>query len=248
MTSQPSDARSQHPEPRLAREPSAGTCSPDHRHHRRHRSRCCGGTRLSGGLRHQDRGQHEGGLGNDDGDLVQDLNHVETTAATSRRPPRFVRHRARRRRLDLTHHNDDADHHDDHQGQGGHHVGTDMTTHLRHPRTQGHWRRARLRRPGDGQPIGAGHRHDGNGGRHQSRSGRRGAGHCSPRIWPPSIWRAAASGTTPRSDESSERSLGHPVAVGPLLFEALEVACAVAAQTAGIVDPTIGLRTGRARL
>ena len=33
---------------------------------------------------------------------------------------------------------------------------------------------------------------------------------------------------------------GRPVAVSPLLFEALEVACTVAAQTAGIVDPTIG--------
>jgi len=37
-----------------------------------------------------------------------------------------------------------------------------------------------------------------------------------------------------------EQSLGHAVAVGPLLFEALEVACAVSVQTAGIVDPTIG--------
>ncbi len=33
---------------------------------------------------------------------------------------------------------------------------------------------------------------------------------------------------------------GRPVAVSPLLFEALEVACTVAARTAGIVDPTIG--------
>jgi FAD:protein FMN transferase len=33
---------------------------------------------------------------------------------------------------------------------------------------------------------------------------------------------------------------GQPVPVGPLLFDLLEVACAVAVQTAGIVDPTIG--------
>jgi thiamine biosynthesis lipoprotein len=37
-----------------------------------------------------------------------------------------------------------------------------------------------------------------------------------------------------------ERSGGEPLAVSPLLFEALEVACVVAVQTAGIVDPTIG--------
>jgi thiamine biosynthesis lipoprotein len=35
-------------------------------------------------------------------------------------------------------------------------------------------------------------------------------------------------------------SRGNPVLVSPLLFEALEVACVVAVQTAGIVDPTIG--------
>jgi thiamine biosynthesis lipoprotein len=35
-------------------------------------------------------------------------------------------------------------------------------------------------------------------------------------------------------------SRGRPVTVGPLLFEALEVACVVAVQTAGIVDPTVG--------
>jgi thiamine biosynthesis lipoprotein len=35
-------------------------------------------------------------------------------------------------------------------------------------------------------------------------------------------------------------SRGHPVVVSRLLFEALEVACVVAVQTAGIVDPTIG--------
>ena len=35
-------------------------------------------------------------------------------------------------------------------------------------------------------------------------------------------------------------SFGHPVVVGDLLFEALEVACAIATDTAGIVDPTIG--------
>lgn len=33
---------------------------------------------------------------------------------------------------------------------------------------------------------------------------------------------------------------GRPVAVSPLLFDALEVACVVAVQTAGTVDPTIG--------
>ncbi len=33
---------------------------------------------------------------------------------------------------------------------------------------------------------------------------------------------------------------GRPVAVGPLLFEVLEVACAVAVSTAGVVDPTVG--------
>ncbi len=33
---------------------------------------------------------------------------------------------------------------------------------------------------------------------------------------------------------------GRPVAVSPLLFEALEVACVVAVQTAGTVDPTVG--------
>jgi thiamine biosynthesis lipoprotein len=37
-----------------------------------------------------------------------------------------------------------------------------------------------------------------------------------------------------------EASGGRPVEVSPLLFEVLEVACAVAEQTAGIVDPTIG--------
>ena len=35
-------------------------------------------------------------------------------------------------------------------------------------------------------------------------------------------------------------SAGRPVAVSPLLFEVVEVACAVAVQTAGIVDPTVG--------
>jgi thiamine biosynthesis lipoprotein len=35
-------------------------------------------------------------------------------------------------------------------------------------------------------------------------------------------------------------SLGRPVTISPLLFDALEVACDVAARTAGIVDPTIG--------
>ncbi len=35
-------------------------------------------------------------------------------------------------------------------------------------------------------------------------------------------------------------SAGRPVAVSPLLFDVVEVACAVAAKTAGIVDPTIG--------
>ena len=37
-----------------------------------------------------------------------------------------------------------------------------------------------------------------------------------------------------------ERSAGRPIGVTPLLFEALEVACVVAVQTAGTVDPTIG--------
>ena len=35
-------------------------------------------------------------------------------------------------------------------------------------------------------------------------------------------------------------SRGRPVAVSPLLFEVLEVACAVAVKTAGTVDPTVG--------
>ena len=35
-------------------------------------------------------------------------------------------------------------------------------------------------------------------------------------------------------------SEGRPVAVSPLLFDVVEVACVVAVQTAGIVDPTIG--------
>ena len=35
-------------------------------------------------------------------------------------------------------------------------------------------------------------------------------------------------------------SAGRPVGVSPLLFEVAEVACVVAVQTAGIVDPTIG--------
>jgi thiamine biosynthesis lipoprotein len=37
-----------------------------------------------------------------------------------------------------------------------------------------------------------------------------------------------------------QRSLGRPVPISPLLFDALEVACAIAVKTAGIVDPTIG--------
>jgi len=37
-----------------------------------------------------------------------------------------------------------------------------------------------------------------------------------------------------------EYGRGRPVAVSPLLFEAIDVACQVAVQTAGIVDPTIG--------
>ncbi len=37
-----------------------------------------------------------------------------------------------------------------------------------------------------------------------------------------------------------ERRGGRPTRVSPLLFEAVETACAVAARTAGIVDPTIG--------
>ena len=47
-----------------------------------------------------------------------------------------------------------------------------------------------------------------------------------------------------RSDSELSRvereGAGRPTAVSPLLFEALEVACVVAVQTAGIVDPTIG--------
>ena len=35
-------------------------------------------------------------------------------------------------------------------------------------------------------------------------------------------------------------SEGRPVAVSPLLFDVVEVACVDAVQTAGIVDPTIG--------
>src|SRR5580698_1093672 len=35
-------------------------------------------------------------------------------------------------------------------------------------------------------------------------------------------------------------SRGRPVPVSPLLFEVLEVACAVAVKTAGTVDPTVG--------
>jgi FAD:protein FMN transferase len=35
-------------------------------------------------------------------------------------------------------------------------------------------------------------------------------------------------------------SQGRPVRVSPLLFDLLEVACVVAAQTAGVVDPTVG--------
>jgi thiamine biosynthesis lipoprotein len=37
-----------------------------------------------------------------------------------------------------------------------------------------------------------------------------------------------------------EYGRGRPVVVSPLLFEAIDVACRVAVQTAGIVDPTIG--------
>jgi thiamine biosynthesis lipoprotein len=37
-----------------------------------------------------------------------------------------------------------------------------------------------------------------------------------------------------------ERGRGRPVVVSPLLFEVIDVACRVAVQTAGIVDPTIG--------
>jgi len=37
-----------------------------------------------------------------------------------------------------------------------------------------------------------------------------------------------------------QRSMGRPVPISPLLFDALEVACVVAVKTAGIVDPTIG--------
>jgi thiamine biosynthesis lipoprotein len=40
--------------------------------------------------------------------------------------------------------------------------------------------------------------------------------------------------------EVERRSLGTPVPISPLLFDALEVACAVAVKTAGILDPTIG--------
>jgi thiamine biosynthesis lipoprotein len=47
-----------------------------------------------------------------------------------------------------------------------------------------------------------------------------------------------------RSDSELRRleecGRGRPVAVSPLLFEAIDVACRVAALTAGIVDPTIG--------
>jgi len=38
-----------------------------------------------------------------------------------------------------------------------------------------------------------------------------------------------------------ERRPGRPVPVSPLLFEALQTACRVAVQTAGTVDPTVGL-------
>lgn len=47
-----------------------------------------------------------------------------------------------------------------------------------------------------------------------------------------------------RSDSELRRlervSLGRPIPVSRLLFEVLEVACVVAVQTAGVVDPTIG--------
>jgi thiamine biosynthesis lipoprotein len=53
---------------------------------------------------------------------------------------------------------------------------------------------------------------------------------------------AACSRFRPDSEirRVEERSDGRPVAVSPLLFESLEVAGAVAMQTAGIVDPTVG--------
>lgn len=40
--------------------------------------------------------------------------------------------------------------------------------------------------------------------------------------------------------QAEQRSLGTPVPISRLLFDALEVACEVAVKTAGIVDPTIG--------
>jgi thiamine biosynthesis lipoprotein len=53
---------------------------------------------------------------------------------------------------------------------------------------------------------------------------------------------AACSRFRPDSEirRVEERSGGRPLAVSPLLFESLEVAGAVAMQTAGIVDPTVG--------
>ena len=51
---------------------------------------------------------------------------------------------------------------------------------------------------------------------------------------------AAGSAPTPSSGRSRRTAAERPVAVSPLLFEVLEVACRVASETAGIVDPTIG--------
>ncbi len=226
--------------------PSAGTCSPAHRNHRRHRSRCCGGSGLSGGLRHEDGGHHEGGLGNnegglgnDDGEGLQDRNDVEHRGQVSDAHLDFVLIERGDFRLDLNDHNDDAGHDDDHNRQGGHHVGTDMiTTHAtQEPRVIGDV-------PAFDDPAMA------------SRSVRAIGTTATVAVTSPDRVDEALALLTEdlaaldlacsrfREDSEirrvEERSFGHPVGVGPLLFEALEVACAIAAQTAGIVDPTIG--------
>ena len=73
-----------------------------------------------------------------------------------------------------------------------------------------------------------------------------------PRTRPSSRWRqssttstapAAGSGTT-RSSRPCTMARALPVRVSALLYEALDVACAVARRTAGAVDPTVGNAMG----
>ena len=144
-----------------------------------------------------------------------------------RRPPRRRRPRPPRRHRRDDHAGIDRDDH------AGHHLGAVVER----PPAPGLPAPYRGSRPGD--PLVPRHRDHGHrggdrgcGGRARQGPAGRGAARPRPRLQP--LPRRRRVGPGRAGDD------GRPVPVSPLLFTALEVASAVAARTAGVVDPTVG--------